>query len=104
MEIKKKQQPTILFGFYSNTLKDVIQSVDDSYLVSIIYEISHAMMTAHSNHIIHRNMNPDNIFINFENHVKITDFGSSYLMNQPGQVNLDYNVFCLAKEFLENKK
>ena len=99
-----KQQPAILFEFYSNSLKDVIQSLDDSYLVSIIYEICHAMMTAHLEDIIHRDLNPENIFVNFENHAKIMNFTSTYIMTQKEQIKLDYDVFCLSKEFLENNE
>ena len=101
---KKKHQPSIIFPFYSRSLKDAIQTLEDVYLVSIIYEITHAMMTAHSNKIIHRNLNPENIFIDFENHVKITGFGIPILMDTKEQANLNYNVFCLPKEILESKE
>ena len=100
----KKHQPSILFPFYSRSLKDSIQTLEDVYLVSIIYEISHAMMTAHSNKIIHRNLNPENILIDFENHVKITEFGIPILIDTTEQSNLNYTVFCLPKEILENKE
>ena len=103
-EGNKNHPPTVLFEYFPRSLKDAIHTLDDAYLVTIIFEIAHAMDLAHLYHLIHLNLNPENIFIDEENHAKITGFGIDNFLNSTEQVGLDYSVFCLPQEVLENKK
>lgn len=60
------------------TLKEVIRengklSFDETVNYSI--QIAEALKHAHLNHIVHRDIKPQNIMINEDNRVKVTDFG-----------------------------
>src|SRR5699024_8520127 len=60
------------------TLKEYIHrfgpiSIDDA--VDIMIQITSAIEHAHENHIVHRDIKPQNILINADRTVKVTDFG-----------------------------
>lgn len=60
------------------TLKEYIQSTNKpniSEVISIMKQLTSAISHAHQNHIIHRDIKPQNILIDQYNNVKITDFG-----------------------------
>lgn len=61
------------------------------------------MMFAHLKNIIHRNLNIENIFIDSEKHVKISNFGISNFLKQSEQIKIiNKKIFCLSKELLQN--
>lgn len=60
------------------TLKKFIEkkgSLDINEAVGIAVQIAQGMEAAHDNHIIHRDIKPQNIIISKEGKVKVTDFG-----------------------------
>lgn len=60
------------------TLKEMIDErapFPDAQIVDIAMQIALALRAAHGNHIIHRDIKPQNIMINRDGEVKVTDFG-----------------------------
>ena len=60
------------------TLKSFIErkgKLDTKEAVGVAIQIAQGMEAAHSNHIIHRDIKPQNIIISREGKVKVTDFG-----------------------------
>ncbi len=60
------------------TLKQYIQEfapISPSRSVHIMKQLTSAIANAHENHIIHRDIKPQNILMDAEGNVKITDFG-----------------------------
>lgn len=68
---------TELLGIYGNELSlDVIAAVFSS--------IAHALEIAHENQVLHLDIKPDNILINRQGQVKVTDFGMARLSDTAG--------------------
>ncbi|KRG13518.1 serine/threonine protein kinase [Virgibacillus soli] len=60
------------------TLKEYIQSyhpLEIEKTIDIMKQLTSAVAHAHQNHIIHRDIKPQNILIDHDGHVMITDFG-----------------------------
>lgn len=60
------------------TLKDMIRNeapFAPDKAIHIAYQIGEALAHAHANHIIHRDIKPQNILITLDGKVKVTDFG-----------------------------
>ncbi len=61
-----------------NTLKDIIRNqapLAPEKAIYITYQIGEALAHAHANHIIHRDIKPQNILITTDGRAKVTDFG-----------------------------
>ncbi|MBE6007931.1 MAG: Stk1 family PASTA domain-containing Ser/Thr kinase, partial [Lachnospiraceae bacterium] len=61
-----------------NTLKDVIDNsapLGSVIVLSIASQIAAALKHAHKNHIVHRDIKPQNILVASDGTVKVTDFG-----------------------------
>ena len=78
-EMDNKQIHYIVMEYIQGkTLKELIRergklSYDEVIEYSI--QIAEALRHAHNNHIVHRDIKPQNIMINQENRIKVTDFG-----------------------------
>lgn len=66
------------------TLKEYIQThgaLSPKHAVSIMLQLVSAMSHAHHNGIVHRDIKPQNVLMNGEEDVKITDFGIAMALN-----------------------
>ena len=57
--------------------KNKNELIDEKIIIHIILQICEGLKEIHDNKIIHRDLTPDNIFINDNNKIKIGDFGIS---------------------------
>ena len=62
------------------SLRSVMQrnTMTDKDKVVIILDIAKALSLAHENNVIHRNVSPENIYIQVDNHAALANFGLSY--------------------------
>ncbi|CAD8186118.1 unnamed protein product [Paramecium octaurelia] len=75
---------SILYEYYPLNLRDQLKQTELSIeqIKSLFLQICQGVEYLHQNHILHRNLKPDNIFIN-NKVVKISDFGMSRLETFP---------------------
>ncbi len=77
-------------------LEDLIQifkKLSPKHVIDIGLQLCEALIYAHKNKVLHRNMNPSNVVLDQDGRVLLTDFGFSALQDQPqsGQT-LMFNV------------
>ena len=81
-------RPYIVFEYVEGeTLKERIRRmgrlpVDEAIAYAI--EIARALGSAHSHHIVHRDVKPQNVLIDAEGSAKVTDFGIARTLDQDG--------------------
>ena len=85
----EKDSFNILMEFAGNSnLKQFIQNfkkknklIEEKIIKDIIIQICQGLIQIHEDNIIHRDLTPDNIYINENNKIKIGDFGVSKRLN-----------------------
>jgi eukaryotic-like serine/threonine-protein kinase len=81
-------RPYIVFEYVEGeTLKDRIRRIGRLPLdeaIAYAIEISRALGCAHSHHIVHRDVKPQNVLIDPEGSAKVTDFGIARTLDQDG--------------------
>ncbi|KAK8887762.1 copper transport protein ctr1 [Tritrichomonas musculus] len=71
--------PSIILEYSPHNLTEVVREMTDFQRVTAIYETCLGMKEVHRSNIIHRNLKPENILIDEEGHVRVSDFGMSRL-------------------------
>ena len=124
--LRKMDHPNILkiFEFYSNKdyyamilelcsggelYKEIIQKgpFDEGYSAYVMYQIFSAINYCHKMHIIHRDLNPENILIMDRNdlgypRIKICDFGTSKILEKgTKQKKVVGSLYYIAPEVLK---
>ena len=82
---EEKEHFSIVMEFFGNSnLKDFISKfsdnnklIEEKQIENIIEQICYGLREIHKSNIIHRDLSPDNILIDENNHIKIIDFGVS---------------------------
>lgn len=75
----KTQEPVILLEYCPSSLKKKIKKLNKNEKIQIIIGIISAMKEVHSLGIIHRDLKLENILLDDNNNVKVSDFGLSTL-------------------------
>ena len=81
------------YGGNSNLEQFISNHIDKSLLINekiienIIIQICMGLKEIHKAKLIHRDLTPDNIFINDENKIKIGDFGIATIINESNEFN-----------------
>lgn len=70
------------------TLSDLLKTVGDGMtldMVTAVFDgVAHALEYAHENQVLHLDIKPDNVLIDHQGQVKVTDFGLSRLSDAQG--------------------
>ncbi len=71
------------------TLKDIIKErgrMTEEVAAQIVIRILSALQHAHSAHIVHRDIKPQNILVDQNGYIKVSDFGIARMMDAPGEM------------------
>ena len=68
----------------SDLLKDAAEPLDLDIVSAIFTSVAHALCVAHSNQVLHLDIKPDNIIIDYQGRVKVSDFGLASLSGTNG--------------------
>lgn len=74
--------PYVQYDYYPRNLKNSINRLDNNDLCAIVYEVSKVMEYLHSKGINHLNLRPENILLDSNKHIKLTDFRSSTVIKE----------------------
>ncbi|KAK8838286.1 hypothetical protein M9Y10_035709 [Tritrichomonas musculus] len=73
--------PSILLEFCPSNLKKKVKKLNNEERARVLSELASAMEKVHSAGIIHRDLKLENILLDKENHVKLSDFGLCTLID-----------------------
>jgi serine/threonine-protein kinase len=83
-----ESRPYIVFEYIDGeTLKDRIRRLGRLEIpeaVAYCLEIARALGAAHANHVVHRDVKPQNVLIDHEGTAKVTDFGIARTLEEQG--------------------
>lgn len=68
----------------SKLLREAKDDVDADVVAAVFEAVSRALETAHDNQVLHLDIKPDNILVNRQGQVKVTDFGLAQLSDAAG--------------------
>lgn len=103
-----KHSPSILLEFCPSNLKKRIKKLQEEERISIIVEIASAMKKVHEEGIIHRDLKLENILLDDQNNVKLSDFGLCTLIENDtlttSRTQMAGTLCYMAPELLNRSK
>ncbi|KAI8968533.1 hypothetical protein BDF20DRAFT_828273 [Mycotypha africana] len=73
---------------------------DELYIVDYAYQLLSGLAYLHENNVVHRDIKPDNILIDYQGQLKLTDFGASKILvkgqKTMGRTTMNMHVGSLA--------
>jgi len=73
-------------GSLRSLLKFCPDGISEPHVATVFHQVLEGLAFLHGNSILHRDVKPENILINYEGHVKLTDFGISKILSEAGEV------------------
>ena len=91
---------------FIQTYKEKNQLIEENIMKDIIIQMCKALKTIHENNIIHRDLTPENIFINENKKIKIGDFGISKILTMSNKYTKSIvgKIQYFAPEIIKGQK
>lgn len=87
-EVQDNRAYLILEYVDGMTLGDLLEYYGDYFdadvVAAVFKAVAHALQVAHKNHVLHLDIKPENVLINTQGQVKVTDFGLARLAGEAG--------------------
>ena len=104
----KTHEPAILLEYCEANLRKRIKKLSEAERISVIVDISSAMKRIHSLGIIHRDLKLENILLDKNNSVKVSDFGlCTFIKNDDETISrtqMAGTLKYMAPELLQERK
>ena len=68
-----------------NQVSGVTRYFEETFIIKIFIQICLGIKHMHDRRIIHRDIKPSNILLTNDLNIKVTDFGSSKILNRTGE-------------------
>lgn len=104
------QEPAIVMERLAGTLRDAVPSggVAPADAVRLALEVLEGLAVAHEAGVVHRGISPENVLVDAEGHVKLSDFGTARLEDSQDLVTMTAehlgSYFYMAPEQRRNAR
>lgn len=91
---RRKKRFYLVFEYMDHTILDELEAVDgglgEDKSREHIFQIIRAIDFCHQNHIIHRDVKPENVLVSSLGVIKLCDFGFARMLSANGEIYTDY--------------